>query len=51
MASIEEYKPELKGVLPQDEYFRLTRTDKTIPTQLLKNFSNIPKQATGDMLG
>jgi type I restriction enzyme M protein len=51
MVSVEEYKPELKGVLPQDEYFRLTRTDKTIPTQLLKNFSNIPKHATGDMFG
>ena len=51
MISIEKYKPELKGVLPQDEYFRLTRTDKTIPTQLLKNFSNIPKHATGDMFG
>lgn len=51
MEAIEEYKPELKGILPSDEYFRLTRTDKTIPTQLLKNFSNIPKDATGDMFG
>jgi type I restriction enzyme M protein len=51
MAAIEEYKPELKGILPQDEYFRLTRTDKSIPTQLLKNFSNIPADATGDMFG
>lgn len=51
MASVEEYKTELKGVLPQDEYFRLTRTDKTLPKQLLKNFSNIPKDATGDMFG
>ncbi len=51
MAAVEEYKPELKGILPQDEYFRLTRTDKTLPKQLLKNFSNIPKDATGDMFG
>jgi len=51
MEAIEEYKPELKGVLPQDEYFRLTRTDKTIPKQLLKNFSNIPEDASGDMFG
>lgn len=51
MESIEEYKPELKGILPQDEYFRLTRTDKTIPMQLLKNFSNIPKETDGDMFG
>lgn len=51
MEAIEEYKPELKGILPQDEYFRLTRSDKTIPMQLLKNFSNIPKDADGDMFG
>jgi type I restriction enzyme M protein len=51
MEAIEEYKPELKGVLPQDEYFRLTRTDKSIPMRLLKNFSNIPADASGDMFG
>lgn len=49
MEAIEEYKPELKGVLPQDEYFRLTRTDNSIPKQLLKNFANIPQDASGDM--
>ena len=44
MKAIEEYKPELEGVLPKDEYFRLTRDEKTknIPNQLLKNFANIP---------
>jgi len=47
MEAIEEYKTELKGILPQDEYFRLTRTDKSIPMQLLKNFSNIPEDAAG----
>jgi type I restriction enzyme M protein len=41
----------LQGVLPQDEYFRLTRTDKGIPKQLLKNFSNIPATAGGDLFG
>jgi type I restriction enzyme M protein len=51
MEAIEEYKPELKGILPKDEYFRLTRTDKSIPKQLLKNFSNIPKDADGDLFG
>lgn len=51
MEAIEEYKPELKGILPQNEYFRLTRTDKTIPMQLLKNFSDIPDDASGDMFG
>jgi len=52
MVAIEEHKPELKGVLPQDEYFRLVRgNDKSIPKRLLKNFSNIPADATGDMFG
>lgn len=51
MEAVEEYKPELRGILPQDEYFRLTRTDSNIPGQLLKNFSNIPQTADGDMFG
>lgn len=51
MEAIEEYKPELSGVLPKEEYFRLTRTDKTIPKQLLKNFADIPLNASGDMFG
>ena len=51
MEAIEKYKPELQGVLPQDEYTRLTRTDKTIPNQLLKNFADIPPDASGDMFG
>lgn len=51
MEAIEEYKPELDGVLPKDEYVPLTRTDKTIPAQLLKNFSDIPKDANGDVFG
>ena len=51
MQDIEKYKPELDGVLPKDEYTPLTRTDKTIPAQLLKNFSDIPRDASGDILG
>ena len=51
MAAIETYKPELAGILPQDEYFKLTRTDRTIPMRLLQNFSNIPETADGDMFG
>lgn len=53
MALIEEYKPELKDTLPQDEYFRLVRKPeyRIIPKQLLKNFADIPKDATGDMFG
>lgn len=53
MQLIEEYKPELQGTLPQDEYFRLVPRpeDRGIPKQLLKNFADIPKNATGDMFG
>src|SRR5436190_2555202 len=51
MKAIEEYKPELEGTLPKDEYFPLTRTDKTLPKQLLRNFENIPADATGDLFG
>src|ERR1700694_431476 len=51
MKAIEEYKPELDGTLPKDEYFPLTRTDKTLPKQLLRNFENIPADATGDLFG
>ena len=53
MKAIEEYKPELEGVLPKDEYFRLTRDQKTrtIPNDLLKNFSNIPPDTSGDLFG
>lgn len=53
MKAIEEYKPELDGVLPKDEYFRLTRDEKTktIPNDLLKNFANIPSDTTGDLFG
>ena len=51
MKAIEEYKPELEGVLPKDEYSALTRTDKTIPQQLLRTFADIPANATGDLFG
>jgi len=53
MQLIEQYKPELKDTLPQDEYFLLIRKPeyRTIPKQLLKNFADIPKDAAGDMLG
>lgn len=53
MKAIEDYKPELEGVLPKDEYFRLTRDEKTknIPNQLLKTFANIPADFSGDLFG
>lgn len=53
MDSIEKYKPELEGSLPKDEYYRLTRTEqmKTLPFDLLRQFDNIPDDATGDVFG
>jgi type I restriction enzyme M protein len=51
MKAIEEYKPELEGVLPKGEYAALTRTDKAIPQQLLRTFADIPANATGDLFG
>ncbi|MES2206782.1 MAG: class I SAM-dependent DNA methyltransferase [Pseudomonadota bacterium] len=53
MQSIEEYKPELEGVLPKDEYARFNRKEesKAALFALIKAFSNISKDATGDILG
>jgi len=53
MESIEEYKPDLEGSLPKDEYYRLTRTEqmKHLPFDLLRQFDNIPDEATGDIFG
>jgi len=51
MEAIEGYKKELQGVLPKEKYFQLTRTDKTLPSQLLKTFNDIPKDASGDLFG
>src|SRR6266853_2538764 len=53
MKAIEQHKPELEGVLPKDDYFRLTRDEKTrtIPNQLLKSFADIPASFTGDLFG
>ena len=53
MEAIEDYKPELAGVLPQDEYFRLTRSAQNsgLAQRLLKIFSDIPIDAGGDLFG
>jgi type I restriction enzyme M protein len=53
MEAIAEYKPELQGMLPENEYARLTRNEKTrdLPNKLLKNFANIPRDASGDIFG
>jgi type I restriction enzyme M protein len=53
MASIEQSKPELQGVLPQQEYDRFSRNpqNRSIPKALLKLFSDIPLNASGDVFG
>ncbi len=53
MGSIELSKPELLGVLPQEEYDRFTRSEhnRHIPKALLKLFSDIPLDASGDVFG
>lgn len=53
MASIESTRSELMGVLPQEEYDRFTRSPKNqhIPKDLLKLFSDIPVDASGDVFG
>jgi type I restriction enzyme M protein len=53
MLAIEEYKPELAGVLPHDEYFRLTRSAQNsgLAQRLLKIFADIPADAGGDLFG
>ncbi len=53
MASIEQSKPELLGVLPQQEYDRFSRNEQNrpIPKALLKLFSDIPLSADGDIFG
>ena len=53
MASIELSKPELLGVLPQEEFDRFTRSENNrhIPKALLKLFSDIPLDASGDVFG
>jgi len=53
MEAIEEYKPELAGSLPKSEYYRLTRTSESqqLPFALLRQFDNIPDDASGDVFG
>lgn len=43
----------MSGSLPKDEYYRLTRTPETkhLPFDLLRQFDNIPDEATGDVFG
>lgn len=58
MESIEEYKPELEGSLPKEEYYRLVPEEgftnevlKHLPFDLLRQFDNIPDDADGDIFG
>ena len=52
MAAIEEYKPELDGVLPKEEYSKLvSKKDRSVPSRLLRAFADIPQNATGDLFG
>ena len=53
MKSIERSRPELEGVLPQQEYGRFKRSDQSQPIlrALLRQFSDIPADASGDVFG
>ena len=51
MEGVEKYVTSLKGVLPKNEYFEITRKDQRLIKQLLKTFSEIPSDASGDLLG
>jgi type I restriction enzyme M protein len=53
MEAMEQYKPELEGVLPKEEYFSFNRTpeSRTVLFDLVKSFSNIPLDASGDVFG
>lgn len=53
MELIEKHKPDLEGVLPKQEYFRLTqdKETKSIPNDLLRTFADIPADFTGDLFG
>lgn len=52
MEAIEEYQnPGFKGVLPKDPYFEIEKKKEDILPQLLKTFSDIPLNASGDVFG
>lgn len=61
MEGIEEFKPELVGSLPKEEYLNLepsTENDETaavrdysLPASLLKIINRIPKDVSGDVFG
>jgi type I restriction enzyme M protein len=52
MEGIEEHQDEkFKDVLPKDAYFDIEKKKADILPQLLKSFSDIPKNASGDIFG
>jgi len=51
MKSIEKYVTSLKDTLPKDEFYGITRKGQNLIKQLLKIFSTIPTDSTGDLLG
>lgn len=52
MEGIEEYQDEkFKDVLPKEAYFDIEKKKADILPQLLKTFSDIPKDASGDVFG
>ena len=52
MEGIEEYQDEkFKNVLPKEAYFEIEKRKNDILPQLLKTFSDIPKDASGDIFG
>ncbi|MFZ4412030.1 MAG: type I restriction-modification system subunit M [Bacteroidales bacterium] len=52
MEGIEEYQDEkFKDVLPKEAYFDIEKKKADILPQLLKTFSDIPKEASGDIFG
>lgn len=52
MEGIEQYQDEkFKDVLPKEAYFEIEKKKSDILPQLLKTFSDIPKDASGDVFG
>ncbi len=52
MEDIESWQDEkFQDILPKDNYYNIEKEDKTILPELLKTFSDIPKDASGDVFG
>lgn len=51
MKDIEKHVTSLKDTLPKDEFYAITRKGQTLLKQLLKIFSTIPNDSSGDLLG